>query len=323
MTSIGFISEVCEDERKMFDSLLELDFMTLSNQNRYGLNEAAAINEATEEKVKFNIVEKARQIIDKFSEVITNAWERFKDKVNELMKNTDKKLVDKYNGNITANWDKYKKDFKGLKDFNVIDFNKLGQLKSAIHDTYEKDYSRDLKAGRLTSEDNYGIPEIFSNTKVFVPTKDYLINSKKDLLNSDSIVAEVKNNIKGAVDSLKKDLKTIEGLQKQAKKDKNEAQISSLKISYEAMTKKIKVATGALNYVISLNNLRLRSDRRAIFTCGAFVTKMVNAVKHESASEIDKLDDEIEVEEAYAFANIIGLASDTFCETVFASDDEY
>lgn len=126
--SFAHIMETCitltENEGKMFDSLIRLDFTTAENLNEAALLEADGDTSATEEAKKTNdqVSEKTKEsILDKLAKLweavkkaITNAFNAVLNKLIEIT-HTDKKLVDMYD-KVLSDAKNYE-GFEGLAGF--------------------------------------------------------------------------------------------------------------------------------------------------------------------------------------------------------------
>ena len=107
------VLQMYENDAKMFDTLIECDFMEAENDFIMNESEAEVIKEAADKKKVSNIAEKIKMTIERFVEFIKKATANLIAKFVDLVK-SDKKIVDQYRKTLTV---ENLKDFRGIANF--------------------------------------------------------------------------------------------------------------------------------------------------------------------------------------------------------------
>ena len=107
------VLQMYENDAKMFDTLIECDFMEAENGFIMNESEAEAVREAADEKKTNGIVEKIKMTIERFVEFIKKAAANLIAKFVDLVK-SDKKIVEQYRKTLTV---ENLNDFRGIANF--------------------------------------------------------------------------------------------------------------------------------------------------------------------------------------------------------------
>lgn len=136
------VLQMYENDAKMFDTLIECDFMEAENGFIMNESEAQVVNEATDEKKSEGIVAKIKAAINKFIEFIKSAAGNLIRKFNDLV-GSDKKIAEQYKNVLTV---ENLKGFKGIPNFTSPKYID-GKIINAGFEQYAKTVSDYLDSG--------------------------------------------------------------------------------------------------------------------------------------------------------------------------------
>lgn len=146
--AISAIMQIHENDMKMFDAIIECDFIEVDVKNNCSLDEATRILTEAEEEKKGNIFTKIASVAKFVIKKIGEAIKTILAKLNQLIY-SDKKILAKYNKTVD-HLDLTK--FEGFK--NAVDFGKyFGLLKSET--IISKISEMDSEAANVKTEEQY------------------------------------------------------------------------------------------------------------------------------------------------------------------------
>ena len=218
------VLQMYENDAKMFDTLIECDFMEAENGFIMNESEAQAVNEAADEKKSEGIVAKIKAAINKFIEFIKSAAGNLIRKFNDLV-GSDKKIAEQYKNVLTVD---NLEGFKGIPNFaspKYID----GKIINAGFEQYAKtvsNYANDMGSSVIGSreeaekilgkfkqeteefmkavEDNLGFINSDSKVENWKFEDDAQIKFALELLsNSSKVTKDIKKNTQTIIGSLK------------------------------------------------------------------------------------------------------------------------
>ena len=338
-SSFGDIMEcniqLCEHERMMFESLIELDFVSATNEAVLTEAEAEEKNKAADGEKKVKITEKVAQIIDNAIAAIKKAFANFIAKFQQISAD---KVVKKYS-------DALKKDgalngFKGIEDFAMPKGFVLSEDYYAYTDTSKSDndgidrkyinYLFDLlnkiktveevrehmskmkqnldkeEKSNETNEDLY----FEKKQESFIPTSKDIESAIDFFQKSPQIIRDAKKMIADSVASLNK-------IKREVKRDRktgnNELDLAISKAKYDITLSYIKKNNMEFKKDFEIAKRQIAAYRRLIVICGKYALKNANG----KSTNTDTTEEKVNNESALDY--IIGESSDQYVYNVFAN----
>ena len=328
--------QLCEHERMMFESLIELDFVSATNEAVLTEAEAEEKNKAADGEKKIKIGEKVSQIIDNAIAAIKKAFANFIAKFQQIAAD---RVVKKYS-------DALKKDgalngFKGIEDFAMpIGF----AFNGASYDKDEKN-NKDNRASRTAKfEALYGIEslntcktieevnnivdeikETNKNLENKNPDSFYFHEEQKsfvpnsnDISDAIYIFQEIPEYIKNAKKTAADIITELNKIKREAKRERktgnNELDLAISKAKYDIIVENIKYCNYITKKDFEMAKRQIAAYRRLIVICGKYALKNANDKSSNTAEE-----NEEEVNKESALDYIIGESSDQYVYNVFAN----
>jgi hypothetical protein len=316
------VLSIQENDAKMFDSLVNLDFLAATNEQTLLEADAAEANKAADEKKKQNIVQKAIALIESAIHAISEAFSNAIKKVKEFF-DRDAKFYKKYADVIKkANFS----NFPGIKNFAMP---KELISKSDILEKIQEKYNQCV-AGVETSPSKEEMDqwvEKYKGSEVEIKKEDYFddkVDNFKPESGQISKILEVMENSSKTISDLKtsankivKDLNTVKSNLKKNKKYKDDnLEIYSKKCKYELASKRAKDASKETNAIINIGVDQIKTYRQALIALGNYALKENKGAK----TEEPKTEEEKQqaTEEAAFMEYALGLYSDEYVNSVFA-----
>lgn len=316
--SVGDILESCieiaENEHKMFNSVIECDFLEAANLLLEDGEAAEEKNEKNQEAKTTSFKQKLEIGVQKIIEAIKKAAANIIYKLNDLFK-SDKKLVEQFGKNLTsANYS----NFPGIADFAFPSkIVSLDDIKAEEAEKFTEDFLGKVEANpasaleelkkkseeRLTAldkleEDNFG-----EKKEKWMPNKDDLKLAVDTLTDGKANVL-----IKSIKEKANNTIKTLEDVKRNSRASKKEevahAKYQGAMIACNTFSKEFKAYT---NLVIK----QVAACRKALILCGRYANKGASDKdgSKESDEKIEKVEGEI-VESAIMYA--LAEASDAY-----------
>ena len=313
--NFGNLIEACtaihENDAKMFDTLINLDFVSANE---------GVVMEAEEAK-KANIIAKIKEFIDKAIEWVKKAVANTIAKIKEIL-DTDAKLVKKYEEVLKM---ENLKDFPGIKNFALpkedveksIDYTKyvsvIGAFTGAVQNASEK---TEVDAAKTTFESDLAELSKVDVVKleaedVWKPESSDLARIIKNMKDGSSIIVDLKKTAAKVISELK-------SLKSKASKDikSSNEEFATYKANqiYIATSKGIKSLNKALSANINAQKQSLAAYRKAMWVCGMYAAK--KAGKKVEEGEVAPNAEEVAAESA--LIELLGEASDAYVFECFA-----
>lgn len=339
-SSFGDIMEcniqLCEHERMMFESLIELDFVSATNEAVLTEAEAEEKNKAADGEKKVKIGEKVAQVIDNAIAAIKKAFANFIAKFQQISVD---RVVKKYS-------DALKKDgalngFKGIEDFAMpIGFAfsdiKYNSKKSEVEKSIREDIIgiiNNLNNCKTTEEVNKVMDEV---KNIFLDTSKEDDTDKEDDISDyfkkkEASFIPSQEDVASSIDFFQKSPEKIRDAKKQAadittilnkikreikrncKTGNNELDLAISKAKYDLVILFIKQVNKYSKKDFEMAKKQIAAYRRLIIICGKY------ALKNGNSKSTDTNTSEETVNSESALDYIIGESSDQYVYNVFAN----
>lgn len=361
---LQFMLYLAESEGKMFDSLINIDFMDALNEADLSDQEEdyETGNGATQpdqdtmpdEKKKKTFIEVIKQIASKIwellkkaGEAIANAFKAVGAKIGEIV-GTNKGLVAKYGKYVTDS--KYIADFPGIENWpgagadldklidlgldssEVMEKASLNECVNLVADLPEmnaeerKSTIEELNKRIADAQKELGkITEASNKTGTFKPS----VEDMKILLN---VLENSSELIKGVKESEKIALQTVDMARQSAKKQESSIESKAragMDNDYATAWKDYYSALGiicrglhvATQHSLAMVKQSIKLSRRGVIEVGKFAYDKARAERKSDAKEGKNAnlpkEAQVNPQESAAFAQLLGLASDVYVESVF------
>lgn len=297
--SIGSVMEaviqIHENDAKMFDSIIECDFISAQNSMILTEADAAQANDAADKQKKIKIGEKIKNIIDSVINFIKKVASNVIAKIVDLTK-SDAKLVATYKNVLTV---ENLKDFKGIPEIMVPG----GEINKDIIDRIGKTidvFCTDAKTAKarvridnlydeFKRDINNFINEVDANAVWGLEKKtnwkfesDSQIKDAIMTVQGGSIqIKKIKENAAKIIAQLKK-LKSSMNSIVNSKAETTEDEVYIANKAYSAASESVKALSKAFSVYNKYITKQLSSWRKAVILCGRAAAK---AVKGEKATD--------------------------------------
>lgn len=270
-----------EMDQKMFDTLIEFDFLSAKNLKTMNESEAVSINEAVNtEKIK-GILKQVKTVVDTIIEKIKQAISDFSKKVSELI-DIDKRLLDKYKKVLTTD---NLKGFKGISNFAMpktdVDFGKdiddvsndlFNFLKKMVNVT-SKDQVDDIS----TEFDKYYKESMKTTMKnvreaYFQKPVDNFIPSSKDIKVFIDTLSDSKKSVKSLKEAALKSIKFLNSLKAINVRD-DEVGLAACAASKTMIFKASKLNLKYVSMIINVKKKQIGACRKGFLICGRYALK--------------------------------------------------
>ena len=325
--SIGSVMEaviqIHENDAKMFDSLIECDFISANNNSIMNEAEAEEANNSANETKANKIGDKIHAIIEAIKNFIQKAASNFIAKIVDLTK-SDKKIYDTYKDVLKI---ENLKDFEGIKDFrfpktmlnsdniksidNVKNFSKEFVDKitrsddiESIKDTYGK---FETKCNEEVESFEKLEEESFEAATTWKPSETWQI---KRMLESVSTASSTIKEIKQTAAKTIAALKEFQASCKKAKigifakKKAGDVEVYKMKTLYDIASKTTQLFSKEFGVYTRTATKQIAACRKATILCGRAAKK---AVKGE---DVNKTEENVNQESATMY--VLGESSDAY-----------
>lgn len=341
--NIGSVLELCialnENDAKMFDTLIECDFVSANNNIVMEAEEAEQANSAADTTKKEKIGEKIAKVVKTVIEWIKKAASNAINKITELL-HKDKKLVEMYGKTLTMD---NLKGFKGIPDFdfpgefttkdglaamaNSIKYFAIDAQKAQVKerlDTVMENFKKKIEeAHDKVREDlvdaalGAGIDYDMNKDKVvnankgntWMPTADQLKTIQHTVAAGSIIIGDIKKltaEIVKILTDLERESKKMLGNSTKA----SEYEVYQAKVIYDFAStscKELSKTFQTYNYAL---NKQLAAHRKAFIICGRYaLSASKKGAKDTEDVPVEKVEGEV-VEAAMLYA--LGEASDMY-----------
>lgn len=321
-----------ENDSKMFESLIELDFVSAVNESVLleADEETAEVMKKDAEKAdeakKTNIKEKIQQILDWVAEKIKELFQNISNKLISIF-NNDEALIKKYADVLKA---ENLKDFPGIKDFciprgNLVDEDSIATIENVTK--FAEKYIAEIEK----AEGKEAVDEAFAKCKEEISKKaeeqtadiEKFMGEKKEEWKPEALdLTIMKRYLEGSKEAIKpvkeaanKTLSAINELKRNALKnvagaaiDKvkgGEVSVYKQKVIYDLASMVSKFYSKQFNQYINLKIKTLAAARKATIICGRYALKAVSGAEETVATGESFVD------------FIIGESSDSYIEECF------
>lgn len=322
-SSFGDIMEcniqLCEHERMMFESLIELDFVSATNEAVLTEAEAEEKNNAADDKKKVKITEKISHLIDKAIVAIKKAFANFIAKFQELSRDH---VIKKYGE--AAMKDGALNGFKGfdcvkpkhvvkLDGKAILDINngtenqktlneKLAEIDKATT-VEEVNNIEALKVEEVKEEDEFEeVQGYIPNTDGVKKCLELFKGSAKVVAGAKATYAQIERDFKHLKQSLKSSTKSANG----------EVEVAKAKKKYDIAVDYIKATNKEVKQSMEFAKKNIAFCRKTIVLCGKY------ALSNKKGSTEDNKNAEQTATEESALDYIIGESSDQYVYNLFA-----
>lgn len=293
--------QIQENDQRMFDTLIECDFISAMNEAVLLEEEAEEANKAADEKKGGSLKDKIVALCTKIANAIKQAAANIIYKIKEFLK-ADQKLYNKYKDVLKmSNLD----GFEGIKGFNydaIVDslntdclellgkvivnsssFNNNVETASSKEDIdkYFEEFENNIKS----SEEE--LSNVYKNTLskekkdvVWKPTTDRLNDALNVLKDGNKLIKEIKENSAKAIADLKKKAKEAK---KERKNGKNEVETYMLNKKYIVASKTCSFYSKQFKMLVNASINAIAASRKVVIICGKYAAK--KAGKSEEAPD--------------------------------------
>ena len=346
---------ITEAEGKMFDSLINIDFMDAITEAD---EEAAADGGNDAEEKKQNVFSKIGAVIKQICQRIWSILQTVGKAIGDAFKALGAKigvLVGTNNGIVTKYGDYVKNQsnlegFGGLQDY-PLNADKLFQLSTNQIETNKKNIENiaNYWNGRVaglqdkSAEERKQVLEELDNkinnkennetaeaqTGTFQPTVQFMIQVGNFLRNSSKIFDGLKSaetNALKVIKDAKADAKKKESeIDSKVKSGAGNDYAAGWKDYYLALSKCCKIVSRECSSIVSSTKSSVKYARRAMIEVGKYAydkakgksPKKAKGEGEANAAAAPEDTNATTAEESMAFARILGLASDVYVESVF------
>lgn len=287
---------IAEADQMMFETLLQADFISVTNESVMLEAEAEEANMKGNEVKKEGILSKIKQIIDTVIEAIKKAVSNFIAKISSIIKN-DKKLVEKYKSILTSDklsgWkgiSKFRcpKDIDavsamknyaaGIKDIWTEFESKVANSKSReeVDDAARKaldlthvDYS---KEGEKNARNNMTDLFFEKEEENFTPSAAQISDALKKLTNANEILKNVKQIAAKSIADLKSIKQSVHSSLKK-RREAHEIEIYVANKAYTVISAVCKYANKQLSFVTNLTARQFAAYRKLVLLAGRYASK--------------------------------------------------
>ena len=291
--------QIYEMDMKMFDTLIEADFIEATNNRTLG-ESAEAINEENDETKKVAIGEKVKKLIEFVVDKIKKAAAAFINKLIQVF-NTDKKLIEMYRPLLAKATTESFKDFGGVSGFTVPQKLEDGEVikidPSELTDSMKTvDVAKEVvnkKTAELESDEYISkfIKVVDGNWKPEsgdISAIVHIMDSSKTLIN------EIKKDTSEAISSVKGFAKTTAD------------NLGSASAAYEKAKLACTFTVKSWNTFRALRTKQLAAARKGMIILGRYLKKGNKAEAEENANES-------------VMYEVLGEASDAYIVSVFGN----
>lgn len=287
-----YVLDIHENDHKVFESLIECDFVSALNESVMTESELRAFNEEANESKITTIKNKIVEIVEGIIRKIKELAQTLIAKVMSLFK-TDEKIIKKYSEVLT------KKNLEGFGGIANFSFPKTLLDKNTIQDiiSFQDDISTISKintAGSVEVIDSLvGEFKLVANKAVasdkltkflyfeeprkkWVPKdtdlqiiKDVLKNSSKTIADIKSAAAMIIGGLKNSRDKAKANIKEV----KSAGANKSEIEVKKALAIYSVTSETVKVYSKSWSFYTSLASMQISACRKAMLICGNYAMK--------------------------------------------------
>ena len=339
---LQFMLYLAEAEGKMFDSLINIDFMDALNEDLSdqeedsetgsGINPAMDQDTMPEEKKK-TLWEVIKKIGEKIVQILKDAWEAISGFFEKVSKNlgmllkTNKGLVEKYGKIVTD--PRNIADFEGLENFPQKILSKetrpsefrnmdatIDRIKSIpnVDASTRQEFLNDLKNEIKTSVENAekDYEERFAPVEgVFKPTVQDMQKFLDILGGKRDFAREIKEKAaatKKELDKLRTDANQQQSqVEAKIRKDATPDYAAAWKDYFNAISYAAKIVTRLRTVDLKSIGKEVGAARKAVLAVGNFAAAI---------AKVGKPSDEVK-EEGAAFREMLCFKSDVFVESVF------
>lgn len=303
------VIQMHENDARMFDTLIECDFMEAENGFVMNESEAAAIKEAADEKKTSGIIDKIKAAIDKFIAFLQKVAGNVIAKFNDLVK-TDEKLVAQFKDVLTvANLAEYKgiPNFTVPKIFSMKDrdpgFGEFAKIVDkfkvdAFESTTKSKEECDAILSKFRQESSAFVQKAQTSVDNMQGTKsdawkfstDSQIKAALDVLsNADKTAKQIKSDAKVILKNMKELERASKNMSKSfiVKKGAGEEVSANAKAVYDFVSEVIKTYSKLFNSYTNGMVKEYGQVRKAVILCGRAASKYSKGVRLEESAEIE------------------------------------
>lgn len=329
-----YVLDIHENDHKVFESLIECDFVSAVNESVMTEAELSAFNEeANESKVKM-LKTKIHEIVEGIMRKIKELAQAFLAKVLKLFK-TDEKIVEKYSKVLTMD---NLKDFKGIANFS---FPKKNINKNLVNDATE--FLEDLAAygaidvagseeeideavnkfkEKAKEAGNFSeiAKQYFDEPKdAWVPAYIDLQQIIKGMKKSGETVTSIKDAAATIIGGLKITRDKAKANMKETKSanDRSELDVKKALATYNVASETVKVYSKSWSFYTSLASKQISAYRKALLICGNYAAKKAGKPVEKENTKGEKIErlkpEDVEVLNNSALIEwAVGESSDIF-----------
>lgn len=286
--------QIHENDHKMFNALIECDFISAANEHVMLETEAIEANGAANESKFAAIKQKIHELIEKFIELIKKAAQNVTTKIIELT-NSDKKLHEKYAKTLTA---KNLEGFAGIPNFAYPKGNVLAGIIDKSKSTATFSAFTVKVANAATREEIDGALAEFKTAienekSSFEKLSEEFFEAKVDKWIPDGAqISKISNAVQFSNDTIKavktlaaKEISKLKEIQKEAKsgkvsfKDRKEAgelQVYKMNKLYEVASKICNTFSKEFSAYTNMAIKQVAAYRKAFIICGRYALAKAN-----------------------------------------------
>lgn len=293
--------QIQENDQRMFDTLIECDFISAMNEAVLLEEEAEEANKAADEKKGGSLKDKIVALCTKIANAIKQAAANIIYKIKELLK-TDQKLFLKYRDVLKmSNLD----GFEGIKGFNFTNIDEILNMADDVElaninefidnfnnkiasasskeeiDKHYEEFENSIK--QIEERISSAYEKSFAKDKkdvVWKPTEDDLSHAIIAIREGNKMIGYIKKESSMIIAELKKMAKDAK---KEIKNGKTEVETYMLNKKYIATSKTCSLFSKSFKMIINGMINAIAASRKVVIICGKYAAK--KAGKSEEASD--------------------------------------
>ena len=334
---LEFTIEMHEQDQRMFNSLLEADFISIANESYLTEDENKEVSDQGNEMKKEKITEKVMALFTKAIEAIKSAFATIMKKIESVI-STDKAIIKRY-GKLDKN---NLAGFEGIKNFEFPVKVLKGSRYINDADDANKEFDKTLNEIRKASDIDR-VNEIFNNMKLYFEelkkvegaTNDEYFKKFDNWIPDDKAISFLNDYANGAL-TKKKDLKEFaaktianyknkgkeaDKASKEANNAGNEVKAIKMERISSLCSMYISFANTTFKEIVGVSVKEIKCLRSAYIICGKYAakkaSKKVDDVKPETANTEENKEQTPKTESALLNWAIIE-SSNEYIDNVFA-----
>lgn len=304
-----YVLDIHENDHKIFESLIECDFVSAVNESVMTESDLSAFNEAANGSKIQMLKTKVHEVVEGIIRKIKELAQSFVSKLMGLFK-TDAKIIEKYSEVLTM------ENLEGFKGITNFSFPKKKLDKNVIQEaiSFVDDVATITKINTVgTSDEISGIVEEFKNkakeavnfseiskkyfddpVESWKPAFIDLQQIVKTLKNSSDTIKDIKDASVVIVGSLKNTRDKAKANMKEVKSSdlQTDLEVKKALAIYNVASETVKVYSKSWSFFTALASKQIAACRKAMLICGNYAAKKAGKAASAEGEKVERLKDE-------------------------------